>query len=97
MSFTLTNGFRFLSTMPCAAGLGMIAMGVGLTPVDPELWAVAEAVVGDWIVPHQQPFLFVLGSVKLLGGLGLWGIGPFGQNGIVCPQSTTRKLQEPVP
>jgi hypothetical protein len=67
---------RSLSSLLSLPGLGMIAMGLGVVKVDPEMWAVATAVLGPALVP-AKPFLLFLGGSKVMGVLGLWGIGLF--------------------
>ena len=52
----------------------MLAMGLGITDVDPDLEGVAAAVLGS--VPPKAFFIF-LGGSKVLGVLGLWGKGIF--------------------
>jgi hypothetical protein len=75
MSF-ITKGLRSLCSAIILPGVGMIAMGLGVIPVDQDLLSVATAVIGNDLVP-LQPFFLVLGSTKVLGVLGLWDIGPF--------------------
>jgi hypothetical protein len=73
---SLTVVIRSVSSLVSLPGLGMIAMGLGVVDVDPEMWAVATAVLGPALVP-AKPFLLVLGSSKVMGVLGLWGLGFF--------------------
>lgn len=57
----------------------MIAMGVGVLPVDADMWAVAQACIGNDTV-GAQPFLLTLGAFKVLSVAGLWGYGLFPKN-----------------
>jgi hypothetical protein len=75
MSF-ISQGLRVLCSAVVLPGVGLIAMGSGVIPVDDDIWSLATTVIGQDLI-SPRPFLLVLGNAKILGVLGLWGIGPF--------------------
>jgi hypothetical protein len=75
MSPTLTT-LRLLASPVALVGTAMIFMGVGVLPVDPDLWAVAQACIGKGTI-KAAPFFITLGFCKIMGVAGLWGYGIF--------------------
>jgi hypothetical protein len=72
---SLTVVLRSISSAIILSGSGLIAMALGIIDVDAGLWNVASAVIGPDTI-GAKPFLMILGSAKVLGALGLWGVGP---------------------
>ena len=60
--------------MPALAGAGMVAMSLGVVPVDETMASIAHVWIGS-VVP-LKPFLFFVGTTKLLSVAKLWGYGP---------------------
>lgn len=73
MSLPITI-LRTLSSFPMLTGVGLVAIGLGVVEMEPDLENVAAAVLGS--PPHLFFYVF-LGSSKILGTLGLWGQGVF--------------------
>ena len=74
---SISFGLRCLASPTILPGLGMLAMASGVMPLDPDLEAVAKAVLGDDMMGIPSNIFFgVLGVTKISGVLGLWKKGP---------------------
>lgn len=64
------------SSLSLFAGLGMLAMGLGLVEVDPQMGDVANVYAEPLKLP-LKPLLVAGGITKVLSGLALWDLVPF--------------------
>jgi hypothetical protein len=76
---------RGVVSLPIMAGAGMLAMGMKLVPVDPNLAAIAKVFIGDAI--PLLTFLRILGAAKVAAAVSFWGRGPLPHDGAVLGMS----------
>lgn len=69
---TIVKSLCSFSVIP---GIFMLAMGLGVAPVDEGLTNVAAPFLDPLGLPFR-PFVLVLGGCKIVGVLSLWGRGP---------------------
>mmetsp|Transcript_41570 Transcript_41570/g.68169 ORF Transcript_41570/g.68169 Transcript_41570/m.68169 type:complete len:133 (-) Transcript_41570:424-822(-) len=74
MAIALKTAVKAICSMPMLAGVGAVAISLGVIPVDEVMASIARVWIGDAI--PLKPFLFFLGTSKILSVAKLWGYGP---------------------